>query len=83
MRRQAPAIGERSTPLVPAVDLPAIGDQLTYRDEHGHEVLAYRRGRRSWVLDRTSHGGGEVLRLYSTSQLLAEVNRGELLKPRS
>lgn len=83
MRRQAPASPVGNATPGPTIELPAIGDTLRYRDEHGHEVLAYRRGQRSWVLDHTSHRGGEVLRFYSTAQLLAEVNLGELLKPRS
>lgn len=83
MRRSAPTSPAASATPASDIELPAIGDTLRYRDEKGHEVLAYRRGHRSWVLDHTSHGGGEVLRFYSTAQLLAEVNRGELLKPRS
>lgn len=83
MRRPAPASPAGSATPGPTIELPAIGDTLRYRDEQGHEVLAYRRGHRSWVLDYTSHSGGEVLCFYSTAQLLAEVNRGELLKPRS
>jgi hypothetical protein len=83
MRRPAIAASASSATGPTAVELPAIGDTLRYRDEQGHEVLAYRRGHRSWVLDHTSYSGGEVLRFYSTAQLLAEVNRGELLKPRS
>lgn len=62
------------TPTAP-VDLPAPSGQLKFVDEHGHTVTAYRRGHNSWVLDYTSHGGGEVLRFLSTSQLVHELNR--------
>lgn len=57
------------------VDLPDITGQLKYTDEHGHNVTAYRRGRNSWVLDHTSHTGGEVLRFYTSAQLVDELNR--------
>jgi hypothetical protein len=59
---------------LPGVDLPEVGGQIRFVDEHGHLVTAYRRGRSSWVLDHTSHGGGEVLRFFSTAQLVSELN---------
>jgi hypothetical protein len=57
------------------VELPAPSGQLRFVDEHGHSVSACRRGHNSWVLDHTSHGGGEVLRFFSTTQLVHELNR--------
>lgn len=55
--------------------LPGVNGHLKFTDEHGHTVSAYRRGHNTWVLDHTAHGGGEVLRFYSTRQLVDELNR--------
>lgn len=62
------------TPQSP-VELPGVSGQLLFVDEAGHHVTAYRRGRNSWALDHTSPSGGEVLRFYSTAQLVRELNR--------
>lgn len=59
----------------PPVELPGVSGQLRFVDEHGHAVTAFRRGHNSWVLDHTAHTGGEVLRFYSTAQLVHELNR--------
>lgn len=62
----------------PPVELPGVTGQLRFVDEHGHTVTAYRRGHNSWVADHTSRSGCEVLRFFSTSQLVRELNhRGE------
>ncbi|NSX37157.1 hypothetical protein HTS88_12185 [Pseudarthrobacter oxydans] len=61
-------------PELPGVDLPEVTGQIRFIDEHGHRVTAYRRGRSNWVLDHTDHAGGEVLRFFSTPQLVRELN---------
>lgn len=62
-------------PVVHGVVLPEVTGQVRFVDENGHEVTAYRRGRSSWALDHTSQDGGQVLRFYSTRQLVDELNR--------
>lgn len=59
----------------PPVELPGVSGQLRFVDDHGHSFTAYRWGPNSWVLDHTAHTGGEVLRFYSTAQLVHELNR--------
>ena len=65
---------ERTSPQ-PPVELPGITGQLRFVDEAGHHVTAYRRGSNSWALDHTSRYGREVLRFFSTAQLVRELNR--------